>query len=461
VQNYVSITRDFHAIPALDRLKDDGKNVTVGMVQEEENKKTPKGKTDARLSIYDGILEIHDAEDVMTWLNTIKNKDDFFLFFDYGDLFSYSQRALDMGFTKGIFPTEEGYKLESDRQYGKEFAKKHYPQLKVADVKEFKKIEDAIKFLDEQEDKVFVLKSEGSNAETVVPQTDDADLGKRQIIGALQSEKADYEKGGFTLEELIRNPIEISPVMVFWNGKPLYSIVELENKPLGAGNIGRLTGGCQNLTIQTPMGCALNKIAFPPIVQEMAAKVPGIGIFDAGLLFDGKQFCFTEWCSQRWGFDGFYCETAMCGDATGKGCAANHFDLIAEGKSPLKWKYGAAVRLFQTEPCDKNPGCYAGGYAVDWLDGVSDRLFVYLLQKKQVDGVEDAIFVSNGYEKDVGTATGCGNTPEEAINRAYECAEGIAMTGLYYRPEFDFLSRDYFTSIPNRLEFLNASGLIA
>jgi phosphoribosylamine-glycine ligase len=68
--------------------------------------------------------------------------------------------------------------------------------------------------------------------------------------------------------------------------------------------------------------------------------------------------------------------------------------------------------------------------------------------------------VSVGYDKDVGTCTGAGETPEEAIKMAYKTAEGVAMTGLLYRPKFDFMSKAYFTSIMNRYNWLKESGLI-
>jgi hypothetical protein len=69
-------------------------------------------------------------------------------------------------------------------------------------------------------------------------------------------------------------------------------------------------------------------------------------------------------------------------------------------------------------------------------------------------------FVSNKFEKEVGTCTGTGQRMMEAIDNAYRCAEGVAMTGLFYRPKFDFRSKDYFTSIENRFEFLVRSGLV-
>ena len=443
-----------------DRLIDDGKNVVVGMVQQEEDDKTPKEKSQARRDLYKGILEIHDAEKVLSEMKKIENKDDYFVYFDYGDLWPLAERALKMGFKKGLFPTEEAYTLEKDRKAGKAFAKKYYPEVVVADVHEFKKVDDAIKFLDEQKESIFVLKSEGSNAETVVPATTDVDLARRQVVGALQTERRGYERGGFTLEEKIRKPIEITPVMIFWDGKPLYSIVELENKPLGSGNIGRLTGGCQNLSIRTHLECRLNEIAFPPIIFEMAKRQPGLSICDAGLIYDGEndEYFFTEFCAQRQGFDGAFSQIAMSANRQHKLSVVRHFDLISEGKCPLVWNYGAAVRLFQTEPNGKAPDMYEGGYGMDWLNEVSDQLFFYCIEKQDKDGIKR--FVSNGYEKDLGTATGEGNTFEEAIGMAYLAARGVAMNGLYFRPQFDFLSRDYFTSIMNRYDWLVKSDLI-
>lgn len=459
MDNYIFITREGDPLPIADRLKDEGKQVVVGMIREDDAS-VPKAKNECRLSLYENILAIQDAKKVLAWMKTIKDKDSWFVMFDYGDLWPQAEQALAMGFTKGIFPTEAGYELEEDRQKGKAFAKQHYPDLKVADAVEFKKVDEGIQFLEENRDKIFVLKSEGSNAETVVPQTQDFDLARRQIIGALKTEAADYEKGGYTLEEKIANPIEISPVMLFWNGEPLFSLIELENKPLGSANIGRLSGGCQNLSIQTRVDAPINEIAFPPIVYEMAKKQPGISIFDAGLLFDGKQFLFTEFCSQRWGWDGIFSEIAMSADSDHKNAASRHFDLIAAGKNPLNFKFGAAIRLFQTEPDPKRPDVYQDNYGMDWLTPLSDQLFFYCMRKEKGKDDQEDRFVSVGYRKDLGVATGAANILSDAVNMAYRAAAGFAMTGVYYRPKLDFLSKAYFTSIMNRYEWLTNSDLL-
>lgn len=453
MNNYIFITSDGHPLSIADRLRDEGKTVVVGMVDPPISKMSEE-KNSRRLSLYDGIIEKQTAERVLEWMETIPNKDEWFVMFDYGDLWEISERVLEMGFRKGVFPTEEGYRLEEDRKAGKKFAEENYPDLKVIEANEFKAVEEALTFLEENQDKVFVLKSEGGEAETVVPATNDPELAHRQIVGALESERGEYEKDGFTLEEKIPNPIELSPVMVFWEGKPLFSLVELENKPMGSANIGRLSGGCQNLTLQTKLDCNLNQIAFPEVIHEMAKQQPGVGIYDAGLLYDGSNYRFTEFCGQRWGWDGIFAEIAMCRDSDGKNAVSRHFDGLADGENPLTCQYGVALRLFQTQPDPDHGGLYQGGYTMDWMDEVSDGLFFYCLKK------EEDRFVSVGYLKDLGVAVGASDYYRAAVDQAYFCARSFAMTGVYYRPKLDFLSTDYPTSIINRYHFLIHSGML-
>jgi hypothetical protein len=451
MDNYIFITAEGDPFSIADRLQDEGKNVVVGLIEDPPQEETPESDK-KRHELYEGILDVKPAESVLEMMKKIPNKDDWFVMFDYGNLWPWSERALEMGFRKGIFPTEEGYSLEEDRKKAKDFVKQHYPRLKLSEAGEFSSAEDGIAFLEENPDKVFVLKSEGSNAETVVPETPDPELARLQLIGALRSEKSGYEAGGFTLEEKIPNPLEISPVMVFWDGKPLFSLVELENKGFGAGNVGRLTGGCQNLTIHTKLDCHLNTIAFPDVIYDLAAKQSGIAIYDAGMLSDGKDFYFTEFCAQRWGWDGIFSELAMCYSPS------THFDLISEGVSPIVFKYGVAVRMFQTQPHSDHGGLFKDGYSMDWMREASDHLFFYSMKKEMVEDTPQ--FLSVGYRKDVGVAVAGSDYMEAAVSRAYAAIKAFAMTGIYYRPQFDFLSESYSSSIKNRYKWLVKSGLI-
>lgn len=447
MSKYVFLTGECDPLPIAYHLQQEGHTVVVGLI-DEVVKKQPPGIKEKRKWLYEGMLEKQDGEKLLGRMQNWTDKDDWFVMFDYGDLWPWSKRCVEMGFKNGVFPTESGYELENDREKGKEFAREHYPGLHVNEAQSFKKAEDAIKFLEENPETIYVLKAESSNAETVVPATADPELAHRQLIGAIESEKEGYEKDGFTLEEKIPHPLEISPVMVFWNGEPLFSLVELENKGLGAGNVGRLTGGCQNLSIATPLDCKLNQIAFPDVVYEMAKKQPGVGIYDAGLLWDGRRFQFTEFCGMRWGWDGIFSEIAMSGGPS------DHFEALRKGENPIIHPYGASVRIFQTQPDPEIADTYQDGYAMDWIEDFSDQLYFYCIQKSEKG------YTSVGYRKDLGVATGASRFLTESVELAYDAIKGFAMTGAYYRPKFDFLTNAYQTSIMNRFRWLAGSGMI-
>jgi hypothetical protein len=167
---------------------------------------------------------------------------------------------------------------------------------------------------------------------------------------------------------------------------------------------------------------------------------------------NGKAFFSSN--SQRWGFDGFFSEIAMSGGAS------NHFDKISAGENPLKFNCGAAVRLFQTQPDDKRRGLYKDGYMISWKPEIDSQLYWYCIRREKSKVTGQNEIVSVGYAKDLGGATGVGSNSKTAIDMAYKAADNVAFTGLYYRPELDFVSRMYPTSIPNRVEFILKSGLL-
>ena len=68
---------------------------------------------------------------------------------------------------------------------------------------------------------------------------------------------------------------------------------------------------------------------------------------------------------------------------------------------------------------------------------------------------KDGQLVSSGADWNLLTATGAGSTPEKAVAKAYETMKNVSFTDGYYRPQFDFESHEYQTSIPNRYDFAN------
>jgi phosphoribosylamine-glycine ligase len=450
---YVFFLYDHYAFPLALQLKSEGNEVIIGMVEKVKDLKvdglkiseSPEDRKN-RLECCDGMLEKKTQKEVMDYLSKAEDKDDHFLFFEHNDAHNIVEEVLKLGYRNGMFPTSLYYRLEKERELGKKVVQKFYDpkKVKVAEYFTFEKVPEGIKHIQDSKDTVWVLKSNGTLGKTVVPKTDDVEIAKKQIIDTLTKYKSDYESGGYTLEVKIPDAYEVCPVLVFWNGEPIYSIAEFECKEFGAGNIGIQKGGNLVASVVTPLDCELNKIAFPEIVYKLASKQPGLSVYDAGLMFDGKDFYFTEFCGMRYGFDGIFSEVVLRDE--GKPFVGAYFEDIMKGKSPVRNKFGVAVRLFNIEGKAEETRESKGDLPLVWDKSVENNLFLYRV-KKGKDGI-----VSVAGMDFFGAMTAAGDTLKEAVDRVYDKVDQVDFEKLYYRPSFDFLSTDYRGSIPNRIK---------
>jgi len=447
---YVFFAYECYPLPLAKHLLDEGNEVIVGIVRRLSQLNLPGVKDEEttedrmrRLRVYDGLLYKETSNAVMERLRMVSPKEraNYFIFFDYNNMYNLAEQLTAMGFRNGLFPTQYYYEMEKDRVKAKKFVKDNYPDIKVAESHDFKSIKDGIKFLNEAKG-AYVLKSNGDHANTKVPKTDDPEKAKKALIEALQDDRAGYEKGGFLLEEKIADCLEVTPVMVFWNGKPVYSLVEFECKELGAGNVGMQMGGNLALSVKTPMDCALNRMAFPKTVHDLARKQPGLSIYDMGLLYNGKDFYFTEFCAMRYGWDGIFSEMVMRDD--GKPFVGAYFTDIMQGKNPLLNEFGVSVRLFNLNGSLDTLYTSEDDVAVEWPAEVANNLFMYRI--KQAKGKPVSV---GGYSM-LGAATGASNVLETAVGKVYDVVDKVSYDTKYFRPKFDFLSTDYKSSILNR-----------
>jgi hypothetical protein len=430
-------------------LAQEGRDVTVGIVRrleklglKDEEPETAQERS-TRLILYDGLLKKRSSESVMEMLRRVPRaaRDDYFIFFDFNSMYNLAEEVIAMGFKHGLLPTEWYYKMEKERPMAKKFVKDNYPEIKVADSHGFARAQEGIKFLNETEG-VYVLKSNGNHGKTLVPKTDDPQKAKKLLVEALTENRKDYELGGFLLEEKIPNCLEVTPVMVFYDGKPVYTLVEFESKELGAGNIGLQKGGNLALSVKTPLNCALNRMAFPKAVYDLAKKQPGLSIYDMGLLWNGKDFYFTEFCAMRYGWDGIFSEMVMADE--GKPFVGNYFEDIMAGRNPLSNTFGVSVRLFNfgghMEGMDKSED----DVVLEWPTESDNNLFVYRMKK-----LENKKVTVGGLDL-MGVATGASNVLETAVGKAYAIVDSVDYDTKYFRPKFDFLSVEYKSSILNR-----------
>lgn len=461
---YIFFSYEMYCGPIALKLIEEGNQVEFVQIEDKEDTLLEEEKKDGggdeepefkkrRLSIYDGFFKKIPARKAMKVLGELEDKSSYFLMTDINNSFKFMTQALEMGFENGFFPKEEDRKLEVARDEGKKIVQEHYKDIKVKEYKEFKTAEEGIQYLEDNQN-IYVLKSLGDSGETVVPKNDDPELANKVIIDALTRERESYEQNGYLLEQKIMDAVEITPQIVFWNGQPVFTNVDIETKTRDAGEVGVNVGCGFNLVVRTDLEDKLNKMAFPEYVYEMAKERRGLFVWDVGILIDKKdgKMYFTEFCPNRVGWDAFPTEIAMSGDREGNFIASPYFDAVAQGKNPLRVRFGAAVRVFnENEDGKRYP---QEGLSVSYDDDAKPDIYLYDVKQK------DGIIITAGYQRDLGTVTGVGDTLDEAIERVYKYVHMVNVKDMGYRCEDDFRSRTYPQAIFNRLQYLIDKKLI-
>ncbi len=444
-------TYDGHGFPVAQHLVQEGCEVTIAQIMEESELYDVKEKEDPfdkerRLALFSGIFDKKPAKEVLEKMKSIKNPQEYFIIFDLNTLYRYADQIRDMGF-HGNFVTEEDYQFEADRDKAKEFVKKYYPKMVIPEKKEFTRISDAKKFL-EKTDEVWVLKSYDDSANAFVPNIDDPELSAGQLIHIMEAHPEQYEGIGFLLELFIPSIIEITPEKLYYDGVPLATTVNFENKPLGSGNLSIPTGCAADLVFPVDLESRINKIAFPEKIDEMAKAHKGLFIWDASILInkrDGKMY-FGEFCSNRFGYNSFFTELAQLPSVD------YFFTSLVQQKNPFTiGTVGTSIRIFNLQR--DNDRQVADGISIDYKLDYQKDVWLWDAMKKGKK------VVSVGESTNLAVVTGSGKSINEAVNRMYKAVESFSFVGAYYRPRADYVSLGYPTSIFNRLNYGLYRGL--
>jgi phosphoribosylamine-glycine ligase len=435
---YVIFTFSGEGLALADQLQREGQDVTVAQINDlkkiclkEELKgldPEPPEKKKARLSMFDGVIKKHDADQVIAALKKVKKTEEYFIFFDFNHCFQYAEQISGMGF-HGNFPTEADRRFETDRDAAKDFVKKNYTGVKIGEKHEFKTIDEGKAFLEET-DELWVLKpfDDNSDAKTKVPDATDPEQASKELITALDAHKEGFESQGYVMELMIPDAIEITPQRIYYNGKPIYTSCDIELKRLGSG-IGPMTGCTADLVFQIADDSKLAKVAFPEIVEAMAKKHKGMFVWDISILcnpHNGKLY-MGEFCPNRVGYNAFYTETSLAW------AVSDYFEDLVAGVNPLEGakQFAASVRMFLIREGGVKEDV---GITVD-REALDDIWFVDM--KKGESGIMTA-----GYIWDVCIATGQGDTIEKAAENAYHHSEAVQFDNKYQRQMFDFLSEE-------------------
>lgn len=454
---YIFITFSGLSLPIAYKLQQEGNDVVVGQIEdikeyvmEEETKKATEREDmrERRMKLFKNMVKLQPAERVVEQLRLVKNPQEHFVFFEENNLYRWADKVRDLPI-HGNFPTKEDYLFEIDRDHAKEFVKQHYQKLYTPEVKEFTKAADGIEFL-KSANEIWVLKGKHDHAKTFVPTMNDASLAKAQVIEMLNNFPNDYERLGFILELFIPSIIELTPEKMYYDGVPLVTTMNFENKSFGSGNISIQTGCAEDLVFPTDMEDKINKICFPSIIDEKARQHKGLFIWDASILInkrDGKMY-FGEFCSNRPGYNSFFTELSQTGSVT------NFFEKIVRKESPFSLgTVGTSVRIFNLNR-DEDTEQVAANMTIDYRSEIEKDLWLWDVRKNQRGKL-----VTVGSDWNLAIITGAGKSIDEAVGKMYRNVDGFAFVGAYYRSKDDYLSLDYPTSIINRLNYGLERGL--
>lgn len=453
---YAFITYNGLALPIAHKLQQEGHEVIVGRIEdvkdyvmEEEVEKATETEfaKKRRLDLFKGMVDIKPAQTVIDILLKAEGKD-WFVFFEENNLYRWADKVRHLPI-EGNFPTKEDFLFEIDRDFAKKFVKEHYPKLYTPEVLEFSKIKEGIKFLKETKE-IWVLKGKDDSAPTFVPDVDIPDLANAQVVDMLDNFPYKYQKLGFILEPFIPLALELTPEIMFYDGEPLFSTIGIENKSFGSGNLSIQTGCSEDLVFPTYLEDRINKLAFPPVVYEMAKKAKGLFIWDASLLMskkDGKIF-FGEFCSNRPGYNSFFTELSQAKSVS------DFFDACVAKVPALKpGTVSASLRLFNMNR-DEDTEQISEGITVDYKPEIEKDLWLWDVKRGPRGRLQTV-----GTDWNLAIITGTGKSINEAVGKLYKNVDGFSFVGSYYRSEDDYISQDYPTSILNRLNYGLERGL--
>lgn len=454
---YFVFTYQGDSLPLAYKLQQEGHDVVAGIVQDKRDIHAKAEGTiqpedtlshTRRLSLYDNMLTKVPAWDLVEKLKHITPDDQTFVFFDRNSLFRFSEAVMSLGF-HGNFPTEQDYLFEQDRDAAKDFVKKYYPKVHVAEIREFNKVSEAKDFL-LGTDAIWVLKGKTEAAGTFLPDVDDPKLAANQILQALDASKEQYEQAGFILELLIDNVMEFTPEKLYYDGEPIAITMDIENKPFGSGNTSIQTGCAQDMVFPLSFDDRINEIAFPPIVDEIAKKHKGLFFWDASLLIDKRtgKIYFGEFCSNRAGYNSLFSEIAQCSSAS------DYFEQIIKKRSPFTMgTVACSVTLFNPNTDEENNCHPPKDEPIDFKGDIGKDIWLWDVYQK------GKRLVTAGDDQNLAVITASGKSIDEAVNRLYRNVDDFSFVGAYYRPRYDYVSLEYSTSIPSRFNYGLDRGL--
>ena len=447
---YICLTYDGHGLPVFYKLLLEGNDVIVGQVKELEH--MPKEEEELkkrRLSLYDGMVEKIDADELIERMRK-ENPDDWFVICDFSYVYPYAEKLKKMGF-KGILPTREDFEFEEDRNKAKEYVFRKYKIFSQQDVQEFDDIKEALDFLKKSE-KIYGIKGFNPEAPTYFPISNDKQIAYDELEDVMISNQKLYESEGFILEEKIEDMIEFIPEIITYDGEIVGMSIDLENKPIGAGNIGFQTGDAASFIFwikkDEPAFQKLYELFFRPSMDKWVREDEMV-VWDAGVMYSPSRnaFYFTEFCSNREGYSSLFNKLSTFKSVS------EYYERIMEKQylfdEDVK-PFGNSIRVFN-EIKDKNFKNLIMRDARIITDENNSNVWLWDVYKK------NGKLYTAGYDHNLAVITYAGDNWKEnfcVIDSMLSDGKTFVFPGMLYRRAFDLIRDDYPQNFEERIRFV-------
>lgn len=332
------------------------------------------------------------------------------------------------------------YDLENDREFGLQFAES--AGLVSPPFEEFTSPQDGIKFLEENEDKAFVVKPNGAEDSSLTEpfsrqlEPMHANLAARKYIDSF----------GFTdyLLQERKKGIEVNAEIFMSQGVPILAQANLECKKRHNGDLGYACGCAMDVCWIVPMDCELIQRTVARLIPKFLEMDPKYtGFIDANVIWGEDEVWFLEFCA-RFGYNAHPNFFNTISEKTALQSVADMLDGIM-----LKTKkgFGASITLVS----DKE----RTGLPIFVPESIQDSFYLFDGYK---ESKSDDQFVMGGFGSEIAIVTAHNYTIPTAFQDAIMKAWGVQFRDQDFRTDGD--KTDFPTSPIRRYEALIALKII-
>jgi len=447
---YVCLTYDGHGLPVFYKLLLEGNDVIMGQVKKLEHMpKEEEELTRRRLSLYEGVIEKIDADELIEKMRK-ENPKEWFVICDFNYVYPYAEKLKKMGF-KGLLPTKEDFEFEEDRNKAKEYVFRKYNIFSQQDIQEFDSIKEALNFLKKSE-KIYGIKGFNPEAPTYFPMSNDKQIAYDELEDVMIGNQKLYESEGFILEEKIEDMIEFIPEIITFDGEIVGINIDIENKPIGAGNIGFQTGDAASFIFwidkDEPAFQKLYDLFFKPSIDRWVRKNEMV-VWDAGVMYSPSRdaFYFTEFCSGREGFSALFDKLSTFNSVS------EYYERIMNKQYLFDRDvkpFGNSIRVFN-EIKDRNFKHLIMRDARIIADENNPNVWLWDVYKK------NGKLYTAGFDHNLAVITYAGDNWKEnfyVIDSMLSDGKTFVFPGMLYRRAFDLIRNDYPQNFEERIRFV-------